>query len=276
VLGSVILFVDSSTMLLYPMYHRFLTKNWIYFHLLSFALNGIAIIGMFAVPESPKYLIGKQRFKEAKESLALMAKINGHSVAGAQALKLESYSISKPTLSGSIRDLLGDGKHRRNLARSILLWICNLMAYYTVYFHMRHLKGDYFFNVIAFGGCELAAYALGAFLTKRLGYKASLKASFVLTIVATLLYLLLRESYADALPVVMALAGFAIVWGCSTNWVANSELFPVIYASSTNGICNLFGRFASALAPLIAEIEQPYPMVIICFASVLATISLIP
>jgi MFS family permease len=60
ILGSAILFMDSSTMLLLPLYHKFITKNWIYFHILSLGLNALAIALMFMVPESPKWLIGKR------------------------------------------------------------------------------------------------------------------------------------------------------------------------------------------------------------------------
>jgi hypothetical protein len=76
-LGTVILFADSSTMLLVPLYHRFLSKNWLYFHLVSLALNALAVVFMFMIPESPKYLIGKGRYDRAKASLKVMARING-------------------------------------------------------------------------------------------------------------------------------------------------------------------------------------------------------
>lgn len=64
-IGSLTLFTDSATMIIVPTYHRFFTKNWVYFHAVSFALNIISAIALFWFPESPKYLIGKKKFKEA-------------------------------------------------------------------------------------------------------------------------------------------------------------------------------------------------------------------
>ena len=93
-LGSIILFMDSSTMLTFPVYHRFISKNWIYYHVTSLILNGIAIVMMYGIPESPKYLIGKQRFAEAKSSLIQMARINGVGVESVSKLNLEGYDIS--------------------------------------------------------------------------------------------------------------------------------------------------------------------------------------
>ena len=182
--------------------------------------------------------------------MVTIAKINGVNPENISKINFTDYEISKPTkLSGSIRDLLKNKVHFRNLLIAIVLWVSNLLSYYTVYFHIRYLGGDYFFNILAFGGCEVAAYAIGAVITAKIGFKASYCTSHIITIVAALLYMALKDNYTDLLPLVMALAGFGIVWGCNVNWNGNALLFPVIYASSTNGICNLFGRFASALAP---------------------------
>jgi len=142
-----------------------------------------------------------------------------------------------PSLSGALKDLLSDKQHKKNLCIAIVQWVSNLLSYYTVYFNIRHLNGDYFFNTLAFGACELAAYGFGAYLTSKFGLKVSLQTSFTLTFAATILYLLVKDDYAELLPIVLAIAGFGIIWGCNNNWNGNATLFPVIYASSTNGIC---------------------------------------
>ena len=59
-IGSMILFCDSSAMVMLPLYFKLISKNWIYFHVVSFGLNVTSAIMIFMVPESPKYLIGKK------------------------------------------------------------------------------------------------------------------------------------------------------------------------------------------------------------------------
>ncbi len=44
-------------------------------------------------------------------------------------------------------------------------------------------------------------------------------------------------------------------------YLANS-IFPVLYATTTMGICSLFSRGVTIFAPMIAEIEGPYPMMV--------------
>lgn len=187
---------------------------------------------------------------------------------------------SKEVVKGSLKDLIKNKAHLGNLLIAIVLWVVSLMSYYTVYFHIRYLGGDFFINVVVFGTCEVSAYALGGFITSLIGTKPSYLASQGLAIISTCLYLWLRSDHPYLTPVVLAAAGFGIVWACNINWNGNAQFFPVIYASSTNGICNFFGRISSAVAPQLSEISQPYPMIIIalscllgCFLSVFLKLS---
>lgn len=43
-------------------------------------------------------------------------------------------------------------------------------------------------------------------------------------------------------------------------YIATPWLFPVLLCGTAFGICNLFGRFSQAVAPIIAELEIPLPM----------------
>ena len=134
---------------------------------------------------------------------------------------------------------------------SIFLWSASLAAYYTVYFHIRYLPGDLFLKTLVFAGCEVSAYLIGNMFTKKIGMKASFVASFMLAVLSTIVYLIIKDQKAlqNYTAISLAAAGFGIVWACNVNWNGNAAIFPVIFASSTNGICNIFGRLSSSLAP---------------------------
>jgi len=106
-------------------------------------------------------------------------------------------------------------------------------------------------NTLVFGGCEVTAYAIGSFITNKIGMKASFVCSFMLAVLSTIVYLFIRnsEGLQNYTAISLAAAGFGIVWACNINWNGNAAIFPVIFASSTNGICNIFGRLWSSLAP---------------------------
>ena len=137
---------------------------------------------------------------------------------------------------------------------AVVLWIAGLVGYYTVYFHITHLGGDYFYNILAFGIIEILAYGVTGLLTVRFGTKKGYIGSFVLTVLAVVPYLLVWEHHPEYLPAVLALAAFGIIWTMNINWNGNAALFPTIFASSANGLCNLAGRSSSAFSPQISQL----------------------
>ena len=58
-----------------------------------------------------------------------------------------------------------------------------------------------------------------------------------------------------------------------TNWMANARLFPVIFASSTNGLASFFARSLNILAPQVAELNDPIPFLLIGSLAVTAAIA---
>jgi Na+/melibiose symporter-like transporter len=77
---------------------------------------------------------------------------------------------------------------------SIYLWSASLVAYYTVYFHIRYLPGDLFINTLVFAGCEVTAYMIGSMITKKIGMKPSFVCSFMLAVFSTIVYLFIRDN----------------------------------------------------------------------------------
>ncbi len=131
------------------------------------------------------------------------------------------------------------------------MWSSSLCAYFTVYFHIRYLPGDLFVNTLVFSCCEVTAYAIGSYLTLKFGMKTSLVSSYMMAVLSTIVYIFIRgdPELKNYTAVALAAAGFGIVWACNINWNGNAALFPVIYSSSTNGICNFFGRLMSSISP---------------------------
>ena len=68
------------------------------------------------------------------------------------------------------------------------------------------------------------------------------------------MYLFLRNDYPQLIPVFLLVSNFGTSWCINIDWSANAKLFPVIFTSSTNGICNLFARLFNIFAPQFAEL----------------------
>ena len=136
-----------------------------------------------------------------------------------------------------------------NLIIFIILWIIATFTYYLVYFQIKYMNGDFYINTIVSSCTEMLSYTVSGFILTSLGIKFSYLLSFSTAIIGAALYIVFETSYESLTPVFLFLASFGI--GCSMNidWNINSILFPVIFSSSTNGICNIFARLSNSLAP---------------------------
>ena len=48
----------------------------------------------------------------------------------------------------------------------------------------------------------------------------------------------------------------------NTIFIIHNRLFPTIFVSTTFGIVNLFSHGVAVIAPLLAELKDPFPMLI--------------
>ena len=59
-------------------------------------------------------------------------------------------------------------------------------------------------------------------------------------------------------------AKFGVTIGFCIVYIAHTSLFPVMFAATSMGFCNVLARAVSIASPLVAQMEQPLPM--ICFS----------
>jgi hypothetical protein len=64
-------------MILIAIYFKYLTKEYLPLFYVYFVILVVSCIIALMIPESPKYLIAKAKFIEARISLNYIAKING-------------------------------------------------------------------------------------------------------------------------------------------------------------------------------------------------------
>jgi hypothetical protein len=71
--------VELVSIILWSFYYQKLDKNW-YPLQCAYFLAGIVvtIIGIICFPESPTYLHNRQKYDEARESMAYIARFNGN------------------------------------------------------------------------------------------------------------------------------------------------------------------------------------------------------
>jgi len=70
--------LEATVNILLAVYYAYVSKDWRWVILYAVCSGTLAlIIGVFFLPESPKWLYEKERFVQCAKSLAYMGKING-------------------------------------------------------------------------------------------------------------------------------------------------------------------------------------------------------
>ncbi len=130
-----------------------------------------------------------------------------------------------------------------------MTWIVASFSYFMTYFQIRYLTGDVFVNTIAAAVSEMMAHMISGILYDKLGIKGSYFIYFLIGSIGSILYLTVGTLNESVTPYLLFLAEYGISSSCMMNWLSNARLFPVIYASTTNGIASIFARFSNILAP---------------------------
>jgi MFS family permease len=176
-------------------------------------------------------------------------------------------------LDGSLRDLFKIRRHTINLAILIYMWIASSFNSYLVSYEMKYIPGDIFQNSLISSLSELPFVMLGGFIYHRFGIRIVLTGAFLIALIGSLLIIFIAsESTKDFVPYMLTFARDGVKTTFDICYLANSLLFPAIFAGTAFGICNVGAKTATILSPLVAEVKDPIPMIV--FAS-LATVAIV-
>jgi MFS family permease len=89
--GSFILFFDGGSLILFALYFKYISKQWVYFQLYALGISAISALVLFAIPESPKYLMEKDRYDDARKSLVSIATFNNVSMTARDILRNSEF-----------------------------------------------------------------------------------------------------------------------------------------------------------------------------------------
>src|SRR5215472_257893 len=202
------------------------------------------------LPESPRWLEAKNRNAEAE---VLVQTIESE-VAGGTTLPAPAPAAPVPALG--LRDLLGTNLLPSMVVGSVVLITINALIFGFVnwlptFFVQQGLsvtRSLTYTPVIVSG--SLIGCAIGAFAADSLGRRKTIIGASIWAIVFGSIYPFAVD------PFLVLAIGFLLIVGIYVltsllYGVYTSELFPTAVRLRANGICNMFGRGATILTPLI-------------------------
>jgi putative MFS transporter len=202
------------------------------------------------LPESPRWLEAKGKTDEAG---ALMRTIENE-VSGGQ--KLPPPAMPKPLPAFTLSSLAGPKLLPLMVVGSVVLITINALIFGFVnwlpsFFVKQGLSITQSLNytLVIISG-SLIGCALGAFSADRLGRKFTIIGGSVWCIILGAIYPFMQQ------PEAVLGVGFVLIVGIYVltailYGVYTSELFPTEVRLRANGICNMFGRGATVVTPLL-------------------------
>ena len=72
-----------------------------------------------------------------------------------------------------------------------------------------------------------------------------------------------------AFPLFILLTKFGIASAFNIVYVSHNDVFPVLFAATALGFCNFVTRIFTGISPILAQMEEPLPMLIMFALSVI-------
>ena len=163
--------MDAGTEVIISLYFWFISKNWLYLQIYGAFITFLSAFCLYMVPDSPKYLYSKGRYEQARKAFDFIQKFNSRFK---QVNKQETFEHikfdteikpeiknEKAIASGSIKELLADRVHVKNLILFIIQWIVGIYTFYNLFFQLKYFEGDIFTNMIIAGLSEMVSTLVG-------------------------------------------------------------------------------------------------------------------
>lgn len=168
-------------------------------------------------------------------------------------------------LKGTLKDLVKIRRHLINLMLMIYIWIASSFDMYLITFQMKYLPGSIFVNTLVSSGFDIPISICAGFLYAKIGVKYTLPIFYTISLLGGIALVLVgdAEGYPSFVPPLLVMtARLGVKVALDLCYLANSTIFPAIFAGTAFGLCNLGAKLFTIMSPLLAEADKPLPMIV--------------
>ena len=162
-----------------------------------------------------------------------------------------------------------------NLALVTVVWVTATFNFFMINLQVKYFPGSFEQNMLVMTMSDMPACALAGFMVvyyrpKTIFVVFNLLASFA---GLSMIFLIDPKYPGFHFPLLVSGARVGTIGLFTAVWLCHPQMFPTLFAVTSMGIANIFSRGLVILAPLIAEIEFPFPIVIFTALSIICGIS---
>ncbi|XP_067674641.1 organic cation transporter protein-like [Haliotis asinina] len=253
--GNIVLFNWVSGMLLMSAVAYFI-RDWQNYVLTLACAPVLFLSYWWLMPESPRWLMSKGRFKEAEVIIRKFAKYNKTTVP--ENMFDGKYVEEAKAPRGKLSELL---THRTLAIRCFILsfhWAVCSLTYYGLTLNVTNLSGNVITNFVLSALVEVAGYLLTLFLLDRIGRKWLHCGFFLgggLACLATIFPVLYAGDEAKWTLVLLSLIGKMGASGAfATVYIYTAEVYPTPVRNVGLGAGSMCSRIGGVISPYIVDL----------------------
>ena len=137
-------------------------------------------------------------------------------------------------------------------------------------FFLKYFPGDIFENSLFFAASDLIAFGMSGIVLKKTKVTRGLSLAFIIAICGGSIYIMFSTVTA-MIPFMICLARVGVTMAYNIGYVSVNRLFPTQFQATVYGIVNLSAHLVACLAPIVAEIQQPYPFIAFLIAILISS-----
>ncbi|VVD00493.1 unnamed protein product [Leptidea sinapis] len=232
-------------------------EDWRHLQLATSIPFSFSIFYYWLIPESPRWLITMGKKKEAVQLLTYISKKNNMTVENIDAIVEKAHEESQQQRKqnyASYFDLFKTPKIRLYTIITAFVWLCCSHSFFGINQYIGRLQGNIYINVVLSAATLIPAMIYVVFASLYMRRKVAIIASFVVTAVSLLFFLVVPKSM-ESITLALAIIGQTGAYTAFVQtYLFTSEIFPTVLRNSAMGFGSVFARFGGFIAPFVVNV----------------------
>ena len=219
---------------------------------------------IFLIPESPRWLLNKRRYEEAKVIIINAARMNGKPLSEIEEkfeflkINLRHEDESVPGNDSVFSDLWKSKKLIQYTLVFYFVWFTNAFVYYGISLNVSDLGGNLYWSSFWSGLVEFPAYLFCMAIFKYVGRRPLLVWTMIGAGISCLGIVPLFTVSGWKIQVlldILAFAGkFCVTCSFALIYVYSAEVYPTVLRQIGVGSCSVVARIGSFISPFMKEL----------------------
>ncbi len=197
---------------------------------------------------------------------------DGDNRISAPLLKKKEVEVEERHLTGSLKDMIKIRRHFINLIILIYLWVAASFNLYMIGFYLKYVSSNLFVSTLIACLGDIPLSVAGGFTYHHLGPKRAMSIFLCVAIIGGISLSTWADTDSGMPTAVISLLVLLTRSGIKATfdscYLANSTIFPAIFAGTAFGFCNLGAKIVTIFSAPMAEVQPPVPMIILsCLAA---------